>query len=596
MTIDLRKLNICLFALAVSVLLLGIAPAVSAEEIGGDCGDDLSWSLSGDTLTITGTGAMDDFPERTMSPWYEYREQISRVKLPDGLTRVGDLAFYQCTALKTVSLPDTVTEVGWHAFDGCSGLVMLDLGEGLAVIEEAGFRSCTSLSSVRLPDSLTTMEFQAFYRCESLTEITIPSSVTELGMTTFAYCYELVRADVYADITTLPDWTFYGCARLTDVTLPSSLKSANEYAFYECTGLANVSYSGSKTNKEQIKSDIDRDLLGKAGLVTLSENKNSGSTSNSVFEEKGSDIVSKTTITTRTDNAHISSNVTVTYPLADVENSTSSAQVNVTLENASGWSEASGELMSIVGQADSTKVDVYTKNESVIPGGVLDSLAGQNATVTVHTASDSAWQMDCSIMQVSTTEDDDEKEEQEYDLSYERSDATEAQTKLLSGAVGYQISFSKDAIINAAVMIKLPVTHARQTASLYQVHRGDLQHLQSAVVDDAGYACFYLASVSSKTEYLVGINVSASESEAAIVPKSLYADYGITDTFGQVEYVVTGRTSSWGMNIGQVTWIMVGVLTLCVVGVGFTMYLLNKRKLKSGYVPDISDEDMQTLK
>ena len=579
-----RFAALCLACLLVAVCTV----SVCAEEIGGDCGEGLRWSFSGDTLTITGTGAMDDFPESSMAPWYAYREQISTVILPDGLTSVGDLAFYQCTELKTVSLPDSVTEVGWHAFDGCSGLVMLDLGDGLERIEEAGFRSCTSLRAVRLPDSLTCLEFQAFYRCESLTEITIPSSVTELGMTAFAYCYNLIRADVYADIATLPDWTFYGCARLTDVTLPASLKNANAYAFYECESLANVSYGGSKEDKAQIKADITRDLLGKAGLVSISETKNSNSTSNSVFEQKDNAIVSQTTVATRTENANISSNVTVTYPLDNMDNSTSSAQVDITLENASGWSEASGEILSIVGQVDSTAVDVYAKNEAVVPSGVLDSLAGQNATVTVHTASGSAWQMDCSSMTVSTA-----KEEEEYDLSYERSDATEAQTKLLDGAVGYQIRLASDTVVNAAVMIKLPTAHARQTASLYQVHRGKLQHLQSVVVDDAGYAYFYLASVSRKTEYLIGIHAEEEKNEVAIVPKTLYADYGITDTFEQVEYVITGRTSSWGMNLSQVTWIMVGVLAFCVISVGFTMYFLNKRKLKNGYIPDISEEDIR---
>ena len=27
------------------------------------CGDDMTWSFSGDTLTVSGTGEMDDYPE-----------------------------------------------------------------------------------------------------------------------------------------------------------------------------------------------------------------------------------------------------------------------------------------------------------------------------------------------------------------------------------------------------------------------------------------------------------------------------------------------------------------------------------------------------
>ena len=71
----MRELNIRFMALAMAaVLFLGSVPAVSAAEDSGKCGDDLSWSLSGDTLTITGSGAMYDFSESTMAPWYDYRK------------------------------------------------------------------------------------------------------------------------------------------------------------------------------------------------------------------------------------------------------------------------------------------------------------------------------------------------------------------------------------------------------------------------------------------------------------------------------------------------------------------------------------------
>ena len=144
--------------------------------------------------------------------------------------------------------------------------------------------------------------------------------------------------------------------------------------------------------------------------------------------------------------------------------------------------------------------------------------------------------------------------------------------------------------INAEVMVKLPRKHAGQTAYLYQKLRGKPELLQTVVVDHNGYAHFYLGSVESGIEYLVGVNVPNGDAAAAIIPQELYAEYGITDTRPQVEYVLTGRKSSWGMNIQQVTWIMVGVLFVVVAAVGVTMFLLNKRKLKMGYVPDISDE------
>jgi len=181
-----------------------------------------------------------------------------------------------------------------------------------------------------------------------------------------------------------------------------------------------------------------------------------------------------------------------------------------------------------------------------------------------------------------------------YDLSYERTDATEAQLELMGCTVGYQIRFTADAQVNAEVMIKLPAENARKNASLYQVKLGgDTELLQAVVVDDDGYAHFYLASVDRRTEYLIGIDVPAEGAAEAIIPEVLYQDYGVTGNLSDVEYVVTGRTSSWGLNINQVTWIMAGVLLSVVVIVGFVMFALNKRKLKMGYIPNLDEEDYE---
>ena len=579
----MHKTNIRLLVVVVAAALLMVllSPHASAATASGTCGDNLSWELNEDTLTIAGSGDMYDYPESTMAPWYPYREQIARVSLPDGLTRVGDLAFYECSALESVSLPDSVREVGWFAFAKCENITMLDLGSGLQTIEEAGFRECSRLAAVRLPSSLQRMDFQAFYRCESLTAVTIPSSVTQMGMTTFGYCFDLVRADVEADIAVLPDWTFYGCSRLTDVSLPSSLVSSNKYAFYGCESLSNVEYFGSSSDR--IRQDIDRDLEAFENFSVVGSYENPNSTSNTVYEEQGDDLVANTTTTTQTDHANLGANITATYPNGNLEGNTSSADVTITIENPEGWNEVLDELNEIVDDNDTTHVNVYIKGESSLPQDALNDLSEKNVTVSVQTSSGSSWQVDLSQIAIDSVEG-------EFDLSYERSPASEEQTAQLGNADGYRIKFDKDVQINAEVMIKLPTEHARQNAYLYQMDGNELVRLQASVVDHEGYAHFYLASVSAKTEYVIGINVPNESADDAIIPQNMQEEFDITDTIAPVDYVITGRTSSWGMDIGQVTWIMIGVLGGSVVIIGVALYLLNKRKLKRGYVPNLEDE------
>ena len=57
--------------------------------------------------------------------------------------------------------------------------------------------------------------------------------------------------------------------------------------------------------------------------------------------------------------------------------------------------------------------------------------------------------------------------------------------------------------------------------------------------------------------------------------------------------MITGRQSSWGVNMTQVTIILMAVMVVSAVAVGVFMYIRNKKKLAAGYVPDISEEDLE---
>ena len=113
-----------------AVLMLLLAPATqlraNAAET-GTCGDDLTWTLDdAGTLTISGTGAMDDytyendnFSSKSTAPWYSYRENIQSVVVEDGVTTIGDYAFYDYSNLSSVTIGKDVTSIGFRAFQSC---------------------------------------------------------------------------------------------------------------------------------------------------------------------------------------------------------------------------------------------------------------------------------------------------------------------------------------------------------------------------------------------------------------------------------------------------------------------------------------------
>lgn len=595
MVIGLRKLNICLFGLAVAALLLGIAPAVSAAEVGGDCGEGLTWSLEGGTLTINGSGDMTDFTEQEMAPWYEYREDILRVSLPEGMMSVGDLAFYDCGNLIAVVLPDSVEAVGDYAFAGCEEMAVLDLGSDLQTIGEAAFSDCYDLRSLNLPDGVESIGLKAFYRCESLTGVTVPESVEAIGTSAFAYCTNLVSADVQASVDVLPEWMFYGCEYLTAVILPDNLSDVSDHTFRACDNLSGIYYDGESKSMKEIE-EIFKDDPNIGNKAVVSSGTPNGSVIAASVRENADGTITQETITVKkSDNASVATTVEHIRTADSDTGGSYRADISVTVDGASGWSEAQGnvetslkELNSQFAENDavqSVNVNVYAVGTDSIDQSFVDSMAGRDVSLSVTTRSGSSWKIDCAEL-------DSEAETDSYDLSYIVTAATAELCEELETETAFSVRFVSSATVNAEVLIRLGNAYARQNATLFCKSGRELTRHQTVVVDGQGYAHFYLAAVDAEAEYYIAMHLPVPKEEDAILPEELLVEYNAI-RYEPVQYEITGRTSSWGMNINQVTWIMVGVLTLCVVAVGFTMYLLNKRKLKNGYVPEIYDEDIQ---
>ncbi|MBR5678039.1 MAG: leucine-rich repeat domain-containing protein [Paludibacteraceae bacterium] len=83
---------------------------------GSNCGDNLTWILERNgTLTVSGTGAMYDYTQGTQ-PWAAYNLEIKSIVIENGVTSIGDYAFYDCCELRSVTLSDTITRIGSNAF------------------------------------------------------------------------------------------------------------------------------------------------------------------------------------------------------------------------------------------------------------------------------------------------------------------------------------------------------------------------------------------------------------------------------------------------------------------------------------------------
>ena len=249
---------------------------------------EITWTLSENgTLTISGTD-MPNYGQGT-APWHSQWDEIKKVVINDGVTNIGDRAFYDCPYLRSVNISNSVTSIGdyafaksgvrsitipnsvtsigndafvnsdlasviipesvtsWgkNAFSNCNDLTSVTISEGVTSIGHGAFSGCYSLSSITIPNSVTSIGDGAF-SSTGLKSVTIPESVTSLGKNTFCYCYFLATVNIPNSVTSIENRVFRDCIELTSIKIPNSITSIGEYAFAS-SGLTSVTIPESVT-------------------------------------------------------------------------------------------------------------------------------------------------------------------------------------------------------------------------------------------------------------------------------------------------------------------------------------------------------------
>ena len=117
-----------------------------------------------------------------------YRSKDTNYSISNGVTHIGDYAFYYDESLTSINIPNSVTNIGNCAFSNCESLTSINIPNGVTNIGSFAFDGCNSLTNINIPNNVTNIEDGAFLGCESLTSINIPNSVTNIGDLAFAYC------------------------------------------------------------------------------------------------------------------------------------------------------------------------------------------------------------------------------------------------------------------------------------------------------------------------------------------------------------------------------------------------------------------------
>lgn len=171
-------------------------------------------------------------------------ENLVSVSIPDSVVNMESQVFNGCKKLTTVNIPDGITEIGEYMFADCESLVKITIPDSVTKIAPDAFNECTSLESVTLPDSLQSIGESAFYCCTTLTEIHLPESLKTIGDHAFYECTGITLLKTGDNLKKIGDSAFSGCRNLTTVILSDSVETIGALAFYECVRLSNL-YLGS---------------------------------------------------------------------------------------------------------------------------------------------------------------------------------------------------------------------------------------------------------------------------------------------------------------------------------------------------------------
>ena len=174
------------------------------------------------------------------------------VTIPNSVTEIDSVAFYDCDSLTHIELPAHLKALGEIAFGDCQSLTDVTIpastASSMEYVSDGPFGGCTNLTNIHFGVGTTKIPDNLFSNCPGLTKIDIPDTVTEIGAQSFKNAENLVSVTIPDSVTVIQQGAFKDCKKLVDIKLPKNLKTLGLGAFEYCKALTKINIPANTVN------------------------------------------------------------------------------------------------------------------------------------------------------------------------------------------------------------------------------------------------------------------------------------------------------------------------------------------------------------
>ncbi len=195
---------------------------------------------------------------------------LSKVIIPDTVTKIGGCVFEDCVNLTYAKLPSTITKIPLDTFNNCKKLKSFEIEENITAIARRAF-AFSGLKSIIIPDTVTEFSGGSIFKgCADLKSVRLPinDSIKAIPNSMFMKT-SLTNIEIPNGYTTICGRAFC-MSKLKNITLPNTIVEIKGAAFSKCKNLKSIKLPASLKQFSRSENTFDKGAFARSAIESIS--------------------------------------------------------------------------------------------------------------------------------------------------------------------------------------------------------------------------------------------------------------------------------------------------------------------------------------